>query len=88
MNDNSHSISIENRSRLTVTGVTDTDRFDERSVLLYTCMGELLVKGRDLHVSGLSVESGEMVIEGQICSVVYGDSDVKSHMSIFRRAAR
>ncbi|MGN0643256.1 MAG: YabP/YqfC family sporulation protein [Huintestinicola sp.] len=83
-----HTVTVEGRRKLVITGVTDTDKFNERSVLLYTCMGEMIIKGRDLHVSGLSVENGEMVIEGEISSVSYGDSDVRSPMSAFRRAMR
>lgn len=76
-------VSIENRSKVIITGVTDTDKFNENCVLLYTCMGEMTVKGRNLHVNGLSVESGEMIIEGEISSVIYGDSQVKSPLSFF-----
>ncbi|MGN0665624.1 MAG: YabP/YqfC family sporulation protein [Huintestinicola sp.] len=83
-----HSVSLENRHKLVITGVTDTDKFNERSVLLYTCMGELMIKGKDLHVSGLSVEDGEMIIEGEIFSIIYGDSDIKGPVSLFKRAVR
>lgn len=36
-----HSVCLDNRRRLVITGVTDTDKFNEGSVLLYTCMGEM-----------------------------------------------
>ena len=77
-----HSICLDKRSRLVITGVTDTDKFDESTVLLYTVMGELIVRGRDLHVNGLSLESGEMLIEGEISSITYGDSQVKGPLSL------
>lgn len=80
-----HRISIDNRKKLIITGVTDTDKFDESSVLLYTCMGEIIVKGRNLHVSGLSVENGTMTIEGEIGAVIYGDSSVKGPLGFFGR---
>lgn len=80
-----HSLRLENRSRLTVTGVTDTDKFNESSVLLYTSMGELTVKGHDLRVELLSVETGDMVIEGEISAVVYGDSSVKGPLGFMGR---
>lgn len=78
-------ITLENRSRLVITGVTDTDRFDESSVLLYTVMGELLIKGKDLKVSGLSVENGEMTVEGQIGALIYGDTKVTGPLSFIGR---
>ncbi|MGN0675789.1 MAG: YabP/YqfC family sporulation protein [Oscillospiraceae bacterium] len=83
-----HNIILEGRSRLSVSGVTDVDRFDENTVLLYTSMGELTVCGTDLHVNDLSVESGEMNIEGEIKSVVYGDPDRHSPLSFLGKIFR
>ena len=83
-----HNIILEGRKRLSVSGVTDVDRFDENTVLLYTSMGELTVCGTDLHVNDLSVESGEMNIEGEIKSVVYGDPDRHSPLSFIGKIFR
>ena len=83
-----HNIVLEGRKRLSVSGVTDVDRFDENTVLLYTSMGELTVCGTDLHVNDLSVESGEMNIEGEITSVVYGDPDRHSPLSFIGKIFR
>lgn len=83
-----HRVSIDNRKKLVITGVTDTDKFDENSVLLYSCMGEIIVKGKDLHVSGLSVESGEMIVEGEINAVIYGDSQVKGPLGLFGKLTK
>jgi sporulation protein YabP len=58
---------------MSISGVTDVDRFDEDIIHIYTSLGELTVKGSDLHVSDLSTETGEMNIEGQIDAVVYGE---------------
>lgn len=83
-----HNIILEGRKKLSLSGVTDVDRFDEETVLLYTSLGELTVRGTDLHVNGLSVESGEMDIEGNIKSIVYGDPDRHSPLSIFGKIFR
>ncbi len=83
-----HNLILEGRSKLSVSGVTDVDRFDENTVLLYTSMGELTVSGTDLHVNDLSVESGEMNIEGEINSIVYGDPDRHSPLSFLGRIFR
>lgn len=83
-----HRISIDNRKKLIITGVTDTDKFDENSVLLYSCMGEIIVRGKDLHVSGLSVESGEMIVEGEINAVIYGDSQVRGPLSFLGKLTK
>lgn len=83
-----HSIIIDGRKKLSVSGVTDVDRFDENTVLLYTSMGELTVKGRELHVNDLSVTGGEMNIEGNIDAVIYGDADRQSPLSFIGRLFR
>ncbi len=83
-----HNLILEGRNKLSVSGVTDVDRFDENTVLLYTSMGELTVSGTDLHVNDLSVESGEMNIEGEINSIVYGDPDRHSPLSFLGRIFR
>lgn len=86
--DKQQSVSIENRRHMVISGVTDTDKFNENTVTLYTCMGEMTVHGKNLHVNGLSLESGEMVIDGEIGSVVYGDSQVKGPLGIFGRLTK
>ena len=83
-----HNIILEGRKRLSVSGVTDVDRFDENTVLLYTSMGEMTVRGTDLHVNALSVESGEMDIEGDISAIFYGDPDRRSPLSFFGKIFR
>ncbi len=88
MSENVHNIIMEGRKKLTVSGVTDVDRFDENTVLLYTNMGELTVKGNDLHVNELSVTNGEMNIEGEIDAVIYGDKDRQSPLSLLGKLFR
>ncbi|MBP1561181.1 MAG: sporulation protein YabP [Oscillospiraceae bacterium] len=83
-----HNIVIEGRKKLSVSGVTDVDHFDENTVLLYTSMGELTVRGTDLHVNDLSVGSGEMNIEGEIKSIAYGDPDRVSPLSFIGKIFR
>jgi sporulation protein YabP len=77
-----HNIILESRRRLSVSGVTDVDKFDEDVVHIYTSLGELTIKGSDLHVSDLSTDTGEMNIEGHIDSVIYGEART-SPLSLF-----
>ncbi|MCM1523888.1 MAG: sporulation protein YabP [Ruminococcus sp.] len=84
----SHSLYIENRKKITLTGVTDTDKFNESCVQLYTNLGELTVKGKALQVTMLSVETGDMVIEGDIDAVIYGDGQVKGPLGFFGRLTK
>lgn len=77
-----HNIILEDRKKLSISGVTDVDSFDEKSVLLYTQLGELSVRGKDLHVNEINVETGEMSVEGDIWSIAYGDKDKKGSLGM------
>ena len=88
VNEKAHSIIAENRGKLSVSGVTNIDSFDENTVLLYTTMGELTIKGSDLHINDLSVTNGEMNIEGNIDAIIYGDKDLRSPLSFLGRLFR
>lgn len=82
-----HNLILEDRRLLTVTGVADVDSFDEQSVTVYTDLGELTVRGNDLHINKLSVETGELMIEGKIAAVVYSDEQ-PSRGGFFSRVFR
>ncbi len=83
-----HNVIMENRKKLTLSGVTDVDSFDERCIILYTQLGELVIKGRDLHINSMSVETGDMTIDGEIWSLNYGDKDKKSTASFLGKLFR
>ena len=70
-----HNIILEERSKLSISGVTDVESFDENEISLYTTLGELSVKGKCLHVDEMSLESGNITISGDVKSLVYGDKD-------------
>ena len=69
-----HNVIMEDRHTLTVSGISDVDSFDEQTVIVFTDMGELTVKGEGLHINRLSLEVGEIMIEGNISSLSYSDS--------------
>lgn len=64
-------IIIENRLRMTVSGVQDVENFDDSTVVLYTNRGLLTIHGISLHVERLSLETGELAIEGEIGGLEY-----------------
>lgn len=68
-----HSISMHNRKTGLITGINDVISFDLNAVLLETDCGMLSIKGHDLHVNRLSVEKGEIELEGIIDGMVYTD---------------
>ncbi|OJU15408.1 MAG: sporulation protein YabP [Clostridiales bacterium 43-6] len=66
-------IVLENRKALMVTGVSEVDSFDEHTVNLFTELGELTIKGQELHISQLNVETGGLNVSGNIYGLVYTD---------------
>ncbi|MBR5509492.1 MAG: sporulation protein YabP [Lachnospiraceae bacterium] len=73
-----HKINMMNRRTGSITGVADVISFDISEVLLETEMGMLQIKGADLHVNRLSLEKGEIDLEGRIDSIQYSEiSDFK-----------
>ena len=85
---NVHIVILEGRKNLTISGVTDVDSFDERCISLYTQLGELVIKGRELHINSMSVETGDMTIEGDIWALNYGDKDKKSSATFLGKLFR
>ena len=66
-----HKLSLEERSRLTMTGVTEVISFEETSVVLHTALGTLIVQGNDLKLKTLSLEGGQVAVDGHISALVY-----------------
>lgn len=73
-----HNLVLEDRKMLTVSGVSDVDSFDEQTVIIFTDMGELTVRGANLHINRLSVDVGELTVEGNIAALIYSDESPKS----------
>lgn len=82
-----HSLVLEERESLTVSGVSDVDSFDEDMITAYTSLGELTVKGSELHISKLDTETGELSVEGNIQSLIYS-SDRADSGGFFSRIFR
>ncbi len=73
-----HQMILDERKRLTVSGVSDVDSFDDALIIAYTSLGELTVKGTALHISRLNVDTGELSVEGTITSLEYTDPRPKT----------
>jgi sporulation protein YabP len=69
-----HTIMIDNRERVVITGVQDVDSFNEVEVVLMTDVGILSILGQDLHIAKLSLDEGQLVIEGMIAAADYNDA--------------
>jgi sporulation protein YabP len=82
-----HKLNIIARKNITVTGVNDVLSFDAGEVLLSTEQGILMIRGNELHVNRLTLEKGEVDIDGRVDSLTYSDSasSGKSTESLFGR---
>lgn len=69
-----HKIVLSGRKTCTITGVNDVLSFDINEVLLETEQGMLMIKGSELHVSRLSLDKGEVDVDGSVDSLTYSDS--------------
>lgn len=69
-----HKISLFNRGSGSISGVREVISFDLNEIILDTEQGLLMIHGENLHVTRLTVEKGEVEIEGVVDSFVYSDS--------------
>ncbi len=84
----SHSLTLDNRETLTITGVTDVDTFDENKITLFTDREALVIEGEELHIRKLDLEHGELCIEGDIVSMIYTRADHTGGKGFFRKMLR
>jgi sporulation protein YabP len=69
-----HNLSLSDRHKLNISGVDDVESFDEAAITLYTSGGMLLVRGSGLKIEKLSIDGGELTVEGNIDSLEYSDA--------------
>ena len=74
INKKPHKLMLTNRRTCTVSGVNDALSFDVNEILLETEQGMLMIKGNELHVSRLSLDKGEVDIDGKIDSLTYSEN--------------
>lgn len=86
MNNAFHDVILESRKKATMTGISDVESFDEETIIAQSSCGEITVQGSSLKISKLSVESGDMIIEGEIHSIAY--SEGKRQGSFFSKVFR
>ena len=68
-----HRLELDGRESLTVSGVEDVERFDETGIVMSTAVGTLVITGEDLHIGKLSLDGGELHVDGRIDSLTYED---------------
>ena len=69
-------IVLENREKLSISGVLDVLSFDDQVVILETELGLLTVKGDNIRINKLSLDTSEVVVEGEIFNLAYSENDL------------
>ena len=79
-------IILENRSKLSISGVKDVFSFDDQMVILETDLGMLTVKGENLRINKLSLDTTEVVLEGNILGLSYNEKNTnKTSGNLFNK---
>ena len=77
-------IILENREKLTISGVLDVLSFDDQIVILETELGLLSIKGENIKINKLSIDTGDVIVEGDIINLGYSEKDIdRKNGSIF-----
>lgn len=66
-----HKLQLNERQQLTMTGVTEVVSFEDSAVVLQTSLGTLVVQGRELQLKTLSLEGGQVAVDGTISALAY-----------------
>lgn len=66
-----HSMIVENRKKLTLTGIKEVISFDDETIMLESGLGKLAVKGFGLHILNYNTETGDLSAEGKIHALIY-----------------
>ncbi len=74
----SHSLVLENRKKLKLTGISNVESFDEQSILAFTDLGELLIRGKNLNITKLTLDTGNLEVDGEVSSLSYNETVHKS----------
>lgn len=68
-----HHVILEGRASLSVSGVEEVESFDENAIVMRTSLGTLVVRGEELHIEKLSLDGGDLRVEGMVDSLTYED---------------
>ena len=83
--DMGHRIVLEERAQLTISGVEEVESFDEGSILLTTRRGGLEIQGEGLHIEKLSLDGGDLKVEGLVTSLTYDMDAAERGGGLLRR---
>lgn len=83
-----HRVVLEERGALSVSGVEEVERFDENEIVMSTSRGTLVVRGEGLHIEKLSLDGGDLMVEGSVDALNYEDDGGEGSGGFFARLFR
>ncbi|WP_244834286.1 sporulation protein YabP [Clostridium sp. BJN0001] len=81
-------LTLENRKRIILSGVIEVISFDEETIEFVTSVGNLTISGNELKMNKLDVQNGDVIITGNVDSIIYGKENKKNKESIIKRLFR
>jgi sporulation protein YabP len=84
----SQNIILENREKLSVSGVEHVTSFDENTIILETAQGLLTIKGNDLDMNRLNLDDGNVVVQGKVYAMLYSDNTSNKGMGFLGKMFR
>ena len=80
-------IVLENREKLSLTGIKDVFSFDDQIIIIETELGLLTIKGSNLKINKLSIDTSDFIVDGKIDSLIYSNSNIsnKKESSLFSK---
>lgn len=79
-----HGFTLQDRKKITMSGVSDVQTFDEKQVIVLTTQGRLVIRGSGLHVDQLSLETGDLQLSGHIDTMEYTENGGSLWKRIFQ----
>ncbi len=83
-----HNFLMQNRSSVIMTGIKEVESFNDNEVFLLTELGELCVRGKNLNIGKVSVETGDLEMTGTVCAVFYGEGVEKRPRNLITKLFR
>jgi sporulation protein YabP len=81
-----HGLTLQDRSRMSLSGIKDVVNFDDSQVILNTDLGTLTIRGEQIHVDQLNLDTGDLSLTGRIEALEY--DDILRHGSFLGRLLR
>lgn len=78
-------IILENRQKLNITGIRDVLSFDDQIIIIETELGLLTIKGDNLKINKLSIDTSDFIVEGEISSLNYSDNEQVGKKTLLSR---